>query len=205
MDLERRAIGVAGASHLVHLVFHGRSRATSGVRAEVSAYRVSDGPRPGPFPPSSFLGIAHRRGRLDLLTLDPKSARFRSGLAIRPDFNKSSGPGEPFTTGIVALDASSERLRWSYQNRPNDDHDWSATAARIRPGNGTSVLVAREGRPRTLRRFASGKLSDEEPQPDDRKRHRADHARRNALLSGCNRRLGVERRCVESANAARLM
>jgi alcohol dehydrogenase (cytochrome c) len=34
-----------------------------------------------------------------------------------------------FTTGIVALDANSGRLRWSYQTQPNDDHDWDATGS----------------------------------------------------------------------------
>jgi alcohol dehydrogenase (cytochrome c) len=55
---------------------------------------------------------------------------------VRPGANE-------FTTGIIALDASTGKLRWSYQTEPNDDHDWDATgSAEFDPEKGQGVLAA---------------------------------------------------------------
>ena len=49
-----------------------------------------------------------------------------------PDYNKKMRPGANlFTIATVALDARTGALRWWYQLRANDDHDWDATVAML--------------------------------------------------------------------------
>jgi alcohol dehydrogenase (cytochrome c) len=47
-----------------------------------------------------------------------------------------------FTTGIVALDARSGTLKWSYQTQPNDYHDWDATGTAEFADGGKQFLAA---------------------------------------------------------------
>jgi len=63
-----------------------------------------------------------------------------------PDFNKSMRPGANlFTISTVALDARTGKLKWWYQLRPNDDHDWDATVVSLFDA-GPSKLVATAGK-----------------------------------------------------------
>ena len=45
-----------------------------------------------------------------------------------PDYQSGHAPGANlFTISVVALDARTGKLKWWYQLRANDDHDWDAT------------------------------------------------------------------------------
>jgi PQQ-dependent dehydrogenase (methanol/ethanol family) len=49
-----------------------------------------------------------------------------------PDYKKSMRPGANlFTISTVALDAKTGKLKWWYQLRANDDHDWDATVVSL--------------------------------------------------------------------------
>jgi glucose dehydrogenase len=63
-----------------------------------------------------------------------------------PDYSKAMRPGDNlFTISVVALDARSGKLKWWYQLRPNDDHDWDATVVSLFDSNGRQ-LVATAGK-----------------------------------------------------------
>jgi PQQ-dependent dehydrogenase (methanol/ethanol family) len=63
-----------------------------------------------------------------------------------PDFNKSMRPGANlFTISTVALDARTGKLKWWYQLRPNDDHDYDATVVSLFDADGKK-LVATAGK-----------------------------------------------------------
>jgi PQQ-dependent dehydrogenase (methanol/ethanol family) len=63
-----------------------------------------------------------------------------------PDYNKSMRPGANlFTISTVALDARTGKLKWWYQLRPNDDHDWDATVVSLFDTGGRK-LVATAGK-----------------------------------------------------------
>ncbi|MEP6942185.1 MAG: PQQ-binding-like beta-propeller repeat protein [Betaproteobacteria bacterium] len=63
-----------------------------------------------------------------------------------PDFKKSMRPGANlFTISTVALDAKTGKLKWWYQLRPNDDHDWDATVVSLFDSAGRK-LVATAGK-----------------------------------------------------------
>ncbi len=45
-----------------------------------------------------------------------------------PDWNADSRPGDNlYTCSVVAIDASTGKLKWHFQFTPADDHDWDAT------------------------------------------------------------------------------
>jgi PQQ-dependent dehydrogenase (methanol/ethanol family) len=63
-----------------------------------------------------------------------------------PDFKKDMRPGANlFTISTVAIDARTGRLKWWYQLRPNDDHDWDATVVSLFDV-GDQKLVATAGK-----------------------------------------------------------
>ncbi len=63
-----------------------------------------------------------------------------------PDYNKRMRPGANlFTISTVAIDARTGKLKWWYQLRPNDDHDWDATVVSLFDSNGRK-LVATAGK-----------------------------------------------------------
>ena len=63
-----------------------------------------------------------------------------------PDYNNKMRPGaDLFTISTVALDARTGKLKWWYQLRPNDDHDWDATVAMLFDA-GDKKLVATAGK-----------------------------------------------------------
>jgi alcohol dehydrogenase (cytochrome c) len=63
-----------------------------------------------------------------------------------PDYKKNMRPGANlFTISTVALDARTGKLKWWYQLRPNDDHDWDATVVSLFDA-GSRKLVATAGK-----------------------------------------------------------
>jgi PQQ-dependent dehydrogenase (methanol/ethanol family) len=63
-----------------------------------------------------------------------------------PDFNKTMRPGANlFSISTVALDARTGKLKWWYQLRANDDHDWDATVVSLFDAGGRK-LVATSGK-----------------------------------------------------------
>jgi glucose dehydrogenase len=144
MDSSSGASAMAAPVIWHDLVFMGAAGGDLGVRGEVSAYHVSDGTKAWSFstvPTENETGAdswekaataSHGGGGVwTYLTLDPKIGTLYLPVGNPgPDFNSKARPGANlFTTGIVALDASSGKLRWWYQTQPNDDHDWNATGS----------------------------------------------------------------------------
>ena len=188
------------------LVFMGAAGGDVGVRGQVAAYRVIDGTKVWSFYDACDPAEkAHGGGGVwTYFTLDPKSGTIYVPVGNPgPDFDRAVRPGANiFTTGIVALDAGSGKLRWSYQTQPNDDHDWDATgSAEFTGGGGKSVLAAtaKDGLMHLLD-LRSGKLLTKTPTTTHRERGGADHDEGHALLSGRDRRVGVERCSVVSAD-----
>jgi alcohol dehydrogenase (cytochrome c) len=63
-----------------------------------------------------------------------------------PDYKKSMRPGANlFTISTVALDARTGKLKWWYQLRANDDHDWDATVVSLFDA-GPKKLLATAGK-----------------------------------------------------------
>src|SRR5215831_1803263 len=63
-----------------------------------------------------------------------------------PDYHNGMRPGANlFTISTVALDAKTGKLKWWYQLRPNDDHDWDATVVSLFDAAGRK-LVATSGK-----------------------------------------------------------
>jgi PQQ-dependent dehydrogenase (methanol/ethanol family) len=63
-----------------------------------------------------------------------------------PDYNKDMRPGANlFTDSTVALDARTGKLKWWYQLRSNDDHDWDTTVVSLFDSDGRK-LVATAGK-----------------------------------------------------------
>ena len=63
-----------------------------------------------------------------------------------PDYHKDLRPGANlFTISTVALDARTGTLKWWYQLRANDDHDWDATVVSLFDAGGKK-LVATSGK-----------------------------------------------------------
>jgi len=59
-----------------------------------------------------------------------------------PDFDSKVRPGANlFTNSVVALDARTGKLKWWYQLRPNDDHDWDATVVSIFDAGGKKLIA----------------------------------------------------------------
>jgi PQQ-dependent dehydrogenase (methanol/ethanol family) len=158
MDSSTGASAMAAPLIWRDLVFMGMAGGDVGVRGEVAAYRVRDGAKVW-----SFSTVPVRRetgattwekaasathgggGVWTYFTLDPKMGTIFVPVGNPgPDFNPKVRPGANlFTTGVVALDARSGRLRWGYQTQPNDDHDWDATGSdEFNLARGKIVLAA---------------------------------------------------------------
>jgi alcohol dehydrogenase (cytochrome c) len=158
MDSSTGASAMAAPLIWHDLVFMGAAGGDVGVRGEVAAYRAKDGMNVWSFstvPMENETGAktwekaataSHGGGGVwTYFSLDPKTGTIFVPVGNPgPDFNSGVRPGANlFTTGIVALDASSGKLRWSYQTEPNDDHDWDATgSAQFQMPDGKGVLAA---------------------------------------------------------------
>jgi PQQ-dependent dehydrogenase (methanol/ethanol family) len=146
MDSSSGASAMAAPLIWHDLVFMGFAGGDVGVRGQVAAYRVSDGTKVWSFSTIRSANQSRTGGGVwTYFTLDPKTGTIFVPVGNPgPDFNKSVRPGaNEFSTGIVALDASSGKLRWSYQTQPNDYHDWDATgSAEFYVAGGKGVLAA---------------------------------------------------------------
>ncbi len=59
-----------------------------------------------------------------------------------PDYQKGMRPGANlFTISTVAIDARTGKLRWWYQLRPNDDHDWDNTTVTLFDSGGRKLVA----------------------------------------------------------------
>jgi PQQ-dependent dehydrogenase (methanol/ethanol family) len=128
------------------IVYVGKAGGDWGIRGRMMAFNVADGSLAWSFdliPTGSETGADSWK--------DPASAEHGGGAAWvtyaldrdtgtlfvpvgnpGPDYKKSMRPGANlFTISTVALDARSGKLRWWYQLRPNDDHDWDATVVSL--------------------------------------------------------------------------
>lgn len=140
------------------LVFMGMAGGDVGVRGELAAYRVTDGTKVWSFstiPMENETGsntwkksasASHGGGGVwTYFSLDPETATIFAPVGNPyADYNRQARPGANlFTTGIVALDANSGKLRWWYQTHPNDYHDWDATgSAEFDTADGKKILAA---------------------------------------------------------------
>ncbi len=175
MDSSTGASAMAAPLIWHDLVFMGAAGGDVGIRGEVSAYRVTDGTKVWSFstvPMGAESGAktwhkaaaaSHGGGGVwTYFTLDPKTGTLFVPVGNPyPDYNAETRPGANlFTTGIVALDASSGKLRWSYQSQPNDDHDWDATGSAgfdMTGGKKLLAVTSKDGLVHLIDR-ASGKL-----------------------------------------------
>ena len=61
-----------------------------------------------------------------------------------PDYKEDMRQGANlFTESLVALDAHSGKLKWWYQLRPNDDHDWDTTVVSLFDSDGGNWSLQR--------------------------------------------------------------
>ena len=77
-----------------------------------------------------------------------------------PDYKKDMRPGANlFSISTVALDAKTGKLKWWYQLRANDDHDWDATVVSLFDAGGKKLVATagKEGILHVVRR-EDGKL-----------------------------------------------
>jgi alcohol dehydrogenase (cytochrome c) len=180
MDSSTGASAMAAPLIWHGLVFMGTAGGDVGIRGEVAAYRVSDGTRVWGFSTIAADGQTRAKtwrnataashgggGVWTYFSLDPATGTVFVPVGNPgPDFNAQARPGSNlFTTGIVALDAASGKLRWSYQTQPNDDHDWDATgSAEFDTIDGKKVLIAtsKDGFVHVIDRI-SGKLLSRTP------------------------------------------
>lgn len=175
MDSSTGASAMAAPLIWHDLVFMGTAGGDVGIRGEIAAYHVSDGTKAWSFftiPMKNETGAetwennasAERGGGgvWTYFTLDPDSGTVYVPVGNPgPDFNSKVRPGANlFTTGVVALDAMTGALRWSYQTQPNDYHDWDATgSAEFDTANGDRfvAVTSKDGLIHLLNR-ANGQL-----------------------------------------------
>ncbi len=147
-----------GAAPIVwnDIVYVGKAGGDWGIRGRMMAFNVADGTLAWAFdliPTGSQAGADSWK--------DPASAEHGGGAAWvsyaldrstgtlfvpvgnpGPDYKKSMRPGANlFTISTVALDARTGTLKWWYQLRANDDHDWDATAAMMFDAGGRRYVA----------------------------------------------------------------
>jgi alcohol dehydrogenase (cytochrome c) len=128
------------------IVYVGKAGGDWGIRGRMMAFNVADGSLAWAFdliPTGGETGADSWN--------DPASAEHGGGAAWvtyaldrdtgtlfvpvgnpGPDYKKSMRPGANlFTISTVALDARTGKLKWWYQLRANDDHDWDATVVSL--------------------------------------------------------------------------
>jgi len=139
-------------------VIVGTSGGDSGVRWFVAAYDTKKGtlkwrlwtiPGPGEFGSESWPGDAYLHGGGTTWmpgTYDPElDTLYWTTSNAAPDFEGDSRPGDDlYTACVLAIDASTGKLKWYFQFTPHDLYDYDA--------NQTTVLVDKEenGIPRKL-------------------------------------------------------
>lgn len=125
----------------------GTSGGDSGVRGFLAAYDASTGklkwhlwtiPSPGEFGSSSWPGDAYLHGGATTWmtgTFDPElNTLYWTTSNAAPDFIGDSRPGDDlYTACVLAIDASTGKLKWYFQFTPHDLYDYDA--------NETPVIV----------------------------------------------------------------
>lgn len=151
-----------GAAPIVwnDVVYIAKAGGDWGVRGRLMAFKVADGSPAWTFdltPTGSEVGAqtwkktgtAERGGGAAWVTyaLDRETGTLFVPVGNPgPDYNARMRPGDNlFTISVVALDARAGKLKWWYQLRPNDDHDWDATVVSLFDSNGRK-LVATAGK-----------------------------------------------------------
>lgn len=131
-------------------VIVGTSGGDSGVRGFVAAYDARKGtlkwrlwtiPGPGEFGSASWPGDSYLHGGATTWmpgTYDPElDTLYWTTSNAAPDFDGSSRPGDNlYTACVLAIDASTGKLKWYFQFTPHDVYDYDA--------NETPVLVDKE-------------------------------------------------------------
>jgi alcohol dehydrogenase (cytochrome c) len=167
--------GVGAAPIVWHdLVFVGKAGSDWGIHGRMFAFHASDGSLAWSF---DLIPSGNQTGAQ---TWDkPESTKHGGGAAWvtyaldrdtgtlfvpvgnpGPDFKNDVRPGANlFTNSVVALDAMTGRLKWWYQLRPNDFHDYDTTVVSLFDAGGKK-LVATAGKGGVLHVLnrADGKL-----------------------------------------------
>ena len=130
----------------------------------------------------------------------------RSGRQSRvPTTNKGMRPGANlFTISTVALDARTGKLKWWYQLRPNDDHDWDNTTVSLFDAGGRKLVATggKEGILHVVDRD-DGKLVFKLPMTTRAQPRRAAHAGGRARVPGGRRPMERRRAQPEDRSALR--
>jgi alcohol dehydrogenase (cytochrome c) len=151
-----------GAAPIVwnDIVYVAKAGGDWGIRGRMMAFNVSDGspawsfnliPRPGEIGAETWQNTesAEHGGGAAWVTyaLDRDTGTLFIPVGNPgPDYNKGMRPGANlFTISTVALDARTGKLKWWYQLRANDDHDWDATVVSLFDAGGKK-LVATAGK-----------------------------------------------------------
>jgi PQQ-dependent dehydrogenase (methanol/ethanol family) len=157
MDSSNGASALAAPLIWNDLVFMPEAGGDVGIRGTFNAFNVKDGSPVwslSTIPMGAQAGAgtwqdpataSHGGGGIwTYFTLDPTTGTIFSPVGNPgPDFDAPARPGANlFTTGVLALDARTGALRWSYQTEPNDDHDWDATGTAEFDSGGRALLAA---------------------------------------------------------------
>ncbi len=151
-----------GAAPIVldDIVYVAKAGGDWGIRGQMMAFHVSDGslawsfdliPKSGERGADTWKtpGSSARGGGAAWVTyaLDRDTGTLFVPVANPgPDYKKDMRQGANlFTESLVALDAHSGKLKWWYQLRPNDDHDWDTTVVSLFDSDGRK-LVATAGK-----------------------------------------------------------
>jgi alcohol dehydrogenase (cytochrome c) len=151
-----------GAAPIVwnDIVYVGKAGGDWGIRGRMMAFNVSDGS------PAWSFNLIPRAGETGADTWQNSDSTEHGGGAAwvtyaldrdtgtlfipvgnpGPDYNSAMRPGANlFTISTVALDARTGKLKWWYQLRANDNHDWDATTVSLFDA-GDKKLVATAGK-----------------------------------------------------------
>lgn len=124
------------------LVFSGVAGSDFGIKGRMLAFEAATGkpvwqfnlvPQAGEAGTETWAGNSYERGGGGTWTsyaLDPEAAEIFVPVANpAPSFDRTARKGDNLYTGsLVVLDALTGKLKWHYQIRPGDDHDYGATA-----------------------------------------------------------------------------
>jgi PQQ-dependent dehydrogenase (methanol/ethanol family) len=137
-----------GAAPIVwnDIVYVGKAGGDWGIQGRMMAFHVEDGslawsfnlvPRPGEQNADTWINSAsadHGGGAAWVhYALDRDTGTLFIPVGNPgPDFNRAVRPGANlYTISTVALDAKTGKLKWWYQLRANDEHDYDATAVAL--------------------------------------------------------------------------
>ena len=147
-----------GAAPIVwnDIVYVGKAGGDWGIRGRMMAFNVKDGslawtfdliPQPGQPGAESWKNpqsMQHGGGAAWVTyALDRDTGTLFVPVGNPgPDYAKDMRPGANlFTISTVALDAHTGKLKWAYQLRANDDHDWDATVVSLFDVDGRKLLA----------------------------------------------------------------